>query len=194
MECREANVLWSSSKLCDTSLELPPSRYLYCGNEKCLLVALRVWLVSWVEFVHGLGNNFLEQSTFNVISVTSFEVLIWEEIQHCINFEKRGRTLNWNFHFIVRLAHWLLKEFNTIVLVSTLCFKTLHTGPFDRTTQHYQWVPKQECTHDETTARSWLHTTSMRPIIITGSTKNDTYSLMMDTCYPKHVGGTTMVH
>jgi hypothetical protein len=60
----------------------------------------------------------------------------------------------------------------------------------------YQWVPKQECTHDETTARSWLHKTSMYPIVITGPTKNDirVYSLMMDTCYPKHVGGMTMVH
>jgi hypothetical protein len=30
--------------------------------------------------------------------------------------------------------------------------------------------------------------------IIRGSTKNDTYSLMMDTCYPKHIGGMSMVH
>jgi hypothetical protein len=35
---------------------------------------------------------------------------------------------------------------------------------------------------------------SMRPIVITGSTKNDIYSLMMDTLYPKHVGGMTMVY
>jgi hypothetical protein len=64
IECREANVLWSSSQLCDTSLEHPTLRYLYCGHEKCLSMALYLWLVSWVEFLHGLGNNFVGTEHF----------------------------------------------------------------------------------------------------------------------------------
>jgi hypothetical protein len=89
-----------------------------------------------------------------------------------------------------------------------------HTLTNDKTTQHRQRVTKLKHTHYEvspiycikfydrqikihkinnsikllqTSARSWIHTTLTYPIVNAEQPRTNIYSLMMDTCYPKHV-------